>query len=120
MPPPLSGLRVLDFSHALAGPYCTLLLADYGATVYKIEPADGGDIGRGWAPPFTGDQAAYFVGLNSGKYGVSINLKHHEGAALCLKMMEQADVVLENFRPGTMERLGLGYAEARARNPRLI
>jgi crotonobetainyl-CoA:carnitine CoA-transferase CaiB-like acyl-CoA transferase len=117
---PLSGVRVLDFSHALAGPYCTLLLADYGATVYKVEPADGGDIGRGWAPPFTGDQASYFLGLNSGKYGVSINLKSPEGVELCLRMMEKVDVVMENFRPGTLDRLGLGYAQARARNPRLI
>lgn len=117
---PLSGVRVLDFSHALAGPYCTLLLADYGATVYKVEPADGGDIGRGWAPPFTGDQASYFLGLNSGKYGVSINLKDPEGVELCLRMMEEVDVVMENYRPGTLDRLGLGYAQARARNPRLI
>jgi formyl-CoA transferase/CoA:oxalate CoA-transferase len=120
MPQPLSGLRVLDFSHALAGPYCTLLLADYGATIYKIEPAEGGDIGRGWAPPFTGDQASYFLGLNSGKFGVSINLKTREGVDLCLRMMENVDVVLENFRPGTMDRLGLGYPVARARNPKLI
>jgi formyl-CoA transferase/CoA:oxalate CoA-transferase len=120
MPQPLSGIRVLDFSHALAGPYCTLLLADYGATVYKVEPAEGGDIGRGWAPPFTGDQASYFLGLNSGKFGVSINLKDREGVELCLRMMEKVDVVLENYRPGTMDRLGLGYEPARARNPRLI
>ena len=120
MPQPLSGLRVLDFSHALAGPYCTLLLADYGASIYKIEPAEGGDIGRGWAPPFTGDQASYFLGLNSGKFGVSINLKTREGVELCLRLMERVDVVLENYRPGTMQRLGLGYATARARNPKLI
>ena len=116
----LSGVRVLDFSHALAGPYCTLLLAHYGATVYKIEPAEGGDIGRGWAPPYTGDQASYFLGLNAGKHGVSINLKHPGGIELCLRMMEKVDVVLENFRPGTMARLGLGYGQASERNPRLI
>ena len=74
MPPPLAGIKVLDFSHALAGPFCTLLLSDYGATVYKLESPDGGDIGRGWAPPFTGGQASYFLGLNRGKQGISVNL----------------------------------------------
>src|SRR4030088_3596978 len=116
----LSGIKVLDFSHALAGPYCTLLLSDYGAAVYKLESPDGGDIGRGWGPPFNGDQASYFLGLNRGKLGVSINLKQPEGIDLCLRLMEQVDVVLENFRPGTMTRLGLGYEQARGRNPRLI
>lgn len=111
---------MLDFSHALAGPYCTLLLALYGATVYKLETPDGGDIGRHWGPPFYGDTAAFFLGLNCGKRSISIDLKKPEGVALCLEMMEKVDVVLENFRPGTLKRLGLGYDEARARNPKLI
>jgi crotonobetainyl-CoA:carnitine CoA-transferase CaiB-like acyl-CoA transferase len=110
---PLSGINVLDFSQALAGPYCTLLLADYGAAVYKIEPPDGGEPGRGWGPPFVGNQASYFVGLNRGKRSVSINLKCPQGIELCLRMMEKVDVVIENFRPGTMSRLGLGYEHAR-------
>src|ERR1700730_17453599 len=117
---PLSGIIVLDFSHALAGPYCTLLLADYGAAVYKIESPDAGDPARGWGPPFVGNQASYFVGLNRGKRSVSINLKCRQGIELCLRMMEKVDIVIENFRPGTMSRLGLGYEHARARNPRLI
>jgi crotonobetainyl-CoA:carnitine CoA-transferase CaiB-like acyl-CoA transferase len=117
---PLSGIKVLDFSHALAGPYCTLLLADYGAAVYKIESPEGGDPGRSWGPPFTANQASYFVGVNRGKRSVSINLKCREGVELCLRMIEKADVVIENFRPGTMSRLGLGYEHSRARNPRLI
>src|SRR5262249_46148154 len=120
MQAPLSGIKVLDFSHALAGPFCTLLLADYGATVYKLESPEGGDIGRGWGPPFTGGQAPFFLGLNPGKQGGSINLKRPEGVELCLRMMEKADVAIENFRPGTLARLGLGYDSARARNPRLI
>jgi crotonobetainyl-CoA:carnitine CoA-transferase CaiB-like acyl-CoA transferase len=111
---------VLDFSHALAGPYCTLLLAHYGANVYKLEIPDSGDIGRGWGPPFFGDNAAFFLGLNCGKRSVAINLKDPAGLDLCLRMMDQADVVLENFRPGTLQRLGLGYEKVRARNPRLI
>jgi len=116
----LSGIKVLDFSHALAGPYCTLLLADHGADVYKLESPDGGDMGRGWGPPFVGDQAAYFIGLNRGKRSVSVNVKCAQGAELCLRMMEKVDVVIENFRPGTMSRLGLGYEAARARNPRIV
>ena len=116
----LSGIKVLDFSHALAGPYCTLLLADYGAAVYKVESPDGGDTGRGWGPPFIGDQASYFVGLNRGKRSLSINLKSARGVELCLRMMETVDVVIENFRPGTMSRLGLGYEVVRARNPRIV
>ena len=120
MPPPLNGLRVLDFSHALAGPYCTLLLAQYGAEVYKIESPGGGDIGRGWGPPFTGDQASYFLGINAGKRGVCIDLKNPRGRDLCLELIARADVLIENFRPGTMDRLGLGYSAANARNPRLI
>jgi crotonobetainyl-CoA:carnitine CoA-transferase CaiB-like acyl-CoA transferase len=115
-----SGIKVLDFSHALAGPYCTLLLADHGAAVYKIESPDGGDTGRGWGPPFVGGQASYFIGLNRGKRSVSVNLKCAQGVELCLRMMEKVDVVIENFRPGTMSRLGLGYEPARARNPRIV
>jgi formyl-CoA transferase/CoA:oxalate CoA-transferase len=77
-------------------------------------------MGRGWGPPFVGDQAAYFIGLNRGKRSVSVNLKCAQGAELCLRMMEKVDVVIENFRPGTMSRLGLGYEVARARNPRIV
>lgn len=111
---------MLDFSHALAGPYCSLLLAHYGATVYKVESPDSGDIGRGWGPPFVGDTAAFFLGLNCGKRSVSIDLKNPRGVDLCLQLMEKVDVVLENFRPGTLARHGLGYEQAHARNPKLI
>jgi crotonobetainyl-CoA:carnitine CoA-transferase CaiB-like acyl-CoA transferase len=104
----------------LAGPYCSLLLADSGARIYKLEPKPGGDMGRGWGPPFTGDQASYFLGLNRDKFGISLNLKHPEGVRLCLELVAQMDVLIENFRPGTMERLGLGYEACRAVNPRLI
>jgi crotonobetainyl-CoA:carnitine CoA-transferase CaiB-like acyl-CoA transferase len=110
----------LDFSHALAGPFCTLLLVDHGASVYKIESPDGGDPGRGWGPPFVGNQASYFLGLNRGKRSLAINLKCTQGVQLCARMMERADIVIENFRPGTMSRLGLGYEAARIRNPRII
>jgi crotonobetainyl-CoA:carnitine CoA-transferase CaiB-like acyl-CoA transferase len=103
---PLEGLTVLDFSHALAGPYCTMILAAYGAEVYKIEGLDTVDMGRTWGPPFQGGEASYFLGLNSNKCAVSINLKHPGGIELCLQMVEKADIFIENFRPGAMARLG--------------
>ena len=119
-PQALGGLRVLDFSHALAGPYCTLLLANYGASVYKVEAPGGNDMGRGWGPPFVHGQSSFFLGLNRGKYGVAIDLKQAEGLDLCRRLAARADVLVENFRPGSMERLGLGYEALRPANPRLI
>src|ERR1700753_1901104 len=116
---PLDGVRVLDFSHALAGPYCTLLLADYGAEVYKLE-SRAGDMGRGWGPPFAGGEASFFLGLNRGKLGISIDLKQPEGVELCLRLLDRMDVLIENFRPGAMDRLGLGYPAVHTRNPRLV
>jgi len=117
--PPLDGVRWLDFSHALAGPYCTLLLSDYGAKIYKFE-AQSGDMGRGWGPPFVGGIAGVFLGLNRGKQGISMDLKQPDGLDLCLRLIDQVDVLVENFRPGAMERLGLGYKTVHQRNPRLI
>ena len=105
----LEGLRGSDFSHALAGPYCTLLLAEYGAEVYKLEAPGSGELSRGWGPPFAGGQASFFLGLNRGKRGISIDLKRPEGIALCLDLLDHMDVIVENFRPSTMDRLGLGY-----------
>jgi crotonobetainyl-CoA:carnitine CoA-transferase CaiB-like acyl-CoA transferase len=116
---PLTGITVLDFSHALAGPYCTMLMAAYGAKVIKVEGPEG-DIGRTWGPPFLGSDAAYFVGLNSGKQSLAIDLKTPQGLEACRKLSQQADIVVENFRPGTMNRLGLDYASLSAANPRLI
>jgi crotonobetainyl-CoA:carnitine CoA-transferase CaiB-like acyl-CoA transferase len=115
----LEGIRILDFSHALAGPYCTLLLAGYGAAVYKLE-ARSGDMGRGWGPPFAGGAASFFLGLNRGKRGISIDLKQPDGLDLCLRLIDRMDVLIENFRPGAMDRLGLGYQAMRERNPRLV
>jgi crotonobetainyl-CoA:carnitine CoA-transferase CaiB-like acyl-CoA transferase len=118
--PPLDGLTVLDFSHALAGPYCSMLMAAYGAKVIKIESPDQGDIGRTWGPPFQGSDASYFVGLNSGKQSVALDLKTSEGLEACRSLAAKADFVLENFRPGTLNRLGLDYASLSAANPGLI
>lgn len=119
-PHALQGLKVLDFSHALAGPYCTLLLSDYGARVYKLESPDGGDMGRTWGPPFAGEYAQFFLGLNRGKQGIAIDLKRPEGLDLCWRLIGEMDVLIENFRPGTMDRLGLGYQAVHSRHPKLV
>jgi CoA:oxalate CoA-transferase len=116
---PLKDVRILDFSHALSGPYCTLLLGDYGANIYKVESPDGGDIGWTWGP-FAGGESACSLGQNRGKYSISIDLKRPEGVELCLRLIEHADVLIENFRPRTMDRLGLGYAAVQERNPRVV
>ena len=117
---PLDGITVLDFSHALAGPYCSMLMAAYGARVIKVESPDKGDIGRSWGPPFQGGDASYFLGLNSGKQSLAVDLKKPEGLAICRQLAARADILLENFRPGTMNRLGLDYARLAEANPRLI
>lgn len=117
---PLDGLKVLDFTHALAGPYCTMLMAAYGAEVYKIEGVDSGDMGRTWGPPFQGGEASFFLGLNSGKKAISIDLKDSRGREICQRLVQTADILIENFRPGAMDRLDLGYQQAQALNPSLV
>lgn len=118
--PPLDGLVVLDFTHALAGPYCTMLMATYGANVVEVDEPEHGDIGRAWGPPFQGSDSAYFVGLNSGKKSLAIDLKTPGWLEHCRALAAIADILIENFRPGTMNRLGLDYASLSATNPRLI
>ena len=118
-PLPLAGLRVLDLTRVLAGPLCTMLLGDMGAEVIKIEDPDEGDEVRGWAP-FVGGWSTYFLSLNRNKKSVAIDLKSGEGKALLTELIRSADVLVENFRPGTLERLGFGPAKARALNDRLI
>src|SRR5262245_6924666 len=120
MPKPLDGIRILDFSHALAGPYCTMLLAAYGGEVYKIEGIGSVDMGRTWGPPFQGGEASYFLGLNSGKKGVAIDIKNPRGLELCRRLVEQSDVLIETLRPGAMVRLGLGHEQARAWKSKLL
>ena len=107
----LDDVTVLDLSHALAGPFASTMLGDYGAEIIKIEPLDG-EIARAWGPPFYGDEAAYFVNLNRNKKSVAIDLKHPEGRALFFRLLDRADVVLENLRVGTVARLGIDYARA--------
>jgi crotonobetainyl-CoA:carnitine CoA-transferase CaiB-like acyl-CoA transferase len=117
---PLEDIKVLDLSHALAGPFCSTMLADYGAQVFKIEPPGAGDIARAWGSPLPGGETAYFVSLHRNKKGVVLDLKHKEGKELFLRMVERADVVLENYRPGALKRLGLDYEAGRKRNPGIV
>ena len=116
---PLSGLRVLDLSRLLPGPFCTLLLADLGADVIKIEDTTGGDYIR-WTPPLHGDYSAMYHTLNRNKRSVKLNLKCDAGREAFLKLAGTADVVVESFRPGVMDRLGVGWATLHRRNPRLV
>ena len=116
----LDDVKVIDLSHALAGPFASTMLADFGAQVVKVEPPGAGDISRAWGPPFYGSEPAYFVSLNRNKQSVEIDLKHPEGKELFFRLVERSDVVLENYRVGTLDKLGLDYARARTRNPRII
>jgi crotonobetainyl-CoA:carnitine CoA-transferase CaiB-like acyl-CoA transferase len=117
---PLDGLTVLDFSRVLAGPYCTMQLADLGARVIKIEQPGRGDDTRAWGPPFVGVESAYFLSVNRNKESLALDLKHPRARAVLDALVARADIAVENFRPGTMERLGLGWDNLRARHPRLI
>ncbi len=117
---PLEDVKVIDLSHALAGPFCSTMLADFGAQVIKVEPPGAGDIARGWGAPMAGGETAYFVGLHRNKRGIVLDLKSPEGKAVFFKMVEQADVVLENYRMDALKRLGLDYEQANKRNPGII
>jgi crotonobetainyl-CoA:carnitine CoA-transferase CaiB-like acyl-CoA transferase len=116
---PLEDVTILDLSHALAGPFATTMLADYGANVIKIEPPEG-EMSRSWGPPFYGEETAYFVNLNRNKKSITIDLKHAEGRALFFRLLETADVVVENLRVGTVAKLGIDYARVRERQPRVV
>ena len=120
MKTPLEGIRVLDLSHALAGPFASTMLADYGAEVIKIEPPGSGDISRAWGSPLPGGETAYFVSLHRNKRGITLDLKNPEGIETFMRLAEKADVVLEKFRVGVLNRLGLGYEAVKARNPGIV
>ena len=115
----LEDVVVLDLTKVLAGPYCGSILADFGATVIKVEPPVKGDDGRHYGP-YVGGESMYYANLNRGKEGVTLNLKAPEGKELFKKLVEKADVLIENYRPGVMDRLGLGYSVLKELNPRLI
>ena len=120
MQSPLEGVKVLDLSHALAGPFCSTMLADYGAQVIKIEPPGLGDIARAWGTHLPGGETDYFVSLHRNKQGMVLDLKNPQGKETFLRLVERSDVVLENYRAGALARLGLDYASARQRNPGII
>ncbi|MFQ5898287.1 MAG: CaiB/BaiF CoA transferase family protein [Candidatus Methylomirabilia bacterium] len=118
-PPPLDGLRVVDFSTHLSGPYCSMLLGDLGADVIKVERPEGGDEARNM-PPFVNGQSAPFMTFNRNKRSLALNMKKSEGRGIALRLIDRADVLLENMKPGTLDRLGIGYEAVSERNPRII
>jgi crotonobetainyl-CoA:carnitine CoA-transferase CaiB-like acyl-CoA transferase len=120
MAPPLIGLIVVDLTRVLAGPYCTMLLGDMGAEVIKIERPDGGDDTRGFGPPYLNGESAMFLAINRNKKSMTLNLKHSEAKRIFTKLIERSDVLVENFRPGTMTSLGFDYATVSQINPRII
>ena len=117
---PLEGIRVLDLTRVLSGPYCTMLLGDLGAEVIKVERPGEGDDTRAFAPPFQGDQAAYFLSINRNKKSITLDMKSERGKDILWRLVEMSHVLVENFRPGAMERLGFGYEGVRARHPAMI
>ena len=116
----LEGVRVLDLTRALAGPFCTLMLGDYGADVIKIELPGAGDDTRHWGPPFIGEESAYFLSINRNKRSLTLNFKEEQAREIFLKLVAQSDVVVENFTPGVMGRLGLEYETVKQANPNII
>ena len=116
---PLTGIKVLDLSRVLAGPYCTMVLGDLGAEVIKVEPPEG-DETRRWGPPFAGGESAYYLCVNRNKRGMVVNLKTEAGKNILRELAMQSDVLVENFRPGTLEKFGMDYESACALNPRLV
>ena len=117
---PLEGLTVLDFTRVLSGPYCTMQLGDLGARVIKIEQPGRGDDTRAWGPPFVNGESAYFLSINRNKESVALDLKDGDSRRVVDALLGRTDVVVENFRPGTLDRLGWGYAAVAARHPRIV
>jgi formyl-CoA transferase len=117
---PLEGIRVLDLSQILAGPYCTMVLGDLGADVVKVERPDGGDGSRHWGPPFRGSESAYYLQVNRSKRSLALDLKHAAAAAVVERLAASSDVVIENFLPGAAARYGLDYETLRERKPDVV
>jgi formyl-CoA transferase len=124
---PLQGIRVVDLTRALAGPYCTMMLGDLGADVIKVERPGRGDDSRGWGPPFVGEpygpypgESAYFIAANRNKRSVTVNLKSPEGQEIVRRLAGVSDALVENFRTGVLDQMGLGYEDLHALNPRLV
>jgi len=120
MPGPLEGIRVVDLSRVVVGPYCTMVLGDTGADVIKIEIPGKGDETRMWGPPFAGGESAYYISLNKDKRSLTLNFKKEKGKAILRQLIAQSDVLVENYRLGTLEKLGFDYESVKEINPRLI
>ena len=120
MKQPLEGVKVLDLSRTLAGPYAAMMLSDMGAEVIKVEEPHTGDESRRFLPPQWNGESCYYLAANRNKKGITINLKTPEGIALVKELVKDADVLIENFRTGTMERLGIGYDVVKEINPKLV
>ena len=120
MPGPIKGVKVLELAQIMAGPTCGLMLADLGAEVIKIEKIPGGDDTRRFVPPDINGEASAFMMMNRNKKGIAINLKEKEGINIFKSMVKSSDVVIENYRKGTMEKLGIGYDELKKINPKII
>lgn len=118
--PPLDHITVLDLTRVLSGPYCTMLLADMGARVVKVEQPRKGDDTRAWGPPFLDGESAYFLSVNRNKESVTLDFKHPEGRRLLDRLLAKSDVLVENFRPGTLAKIGLDYASLAEAHPRLV
>ncbi len=117
---PLQGVKVLDVTKALAGPYATMMLGDLGADVIKVEPPQTGDEARQWGPPFINKESSYFLSINRNKRSVCLNLKSEEGRSILYRLAKEVDVFVENFRPGTAARLKIDYQTLRSINPRIV
>ncbi len=117
---PLEGLRVVDLTRVLSGPYCTMQLGDLGAEVIKVERPVEGDDTRAFAPPYQGDEAAYFLSVNRNKKSITLDMKSERGREVLWRLIDHSDVLVENFRPGAMDRLGFGYAAVSARRPAMV
>lgn len=120
MPKALEGITVLDLSRVLAGPFCSMILGDLGAKVIKVEHPVAQDETRGWGPPYTGGESAYYLCANRNKQAITVDLKSSEGKEIIRKLLARSDVVVQNFKAGTLEKLGLGYETMRAINPQII
>ena len=116
----LEGVNVLDLTRVLSGPYCTMMLADMGARVIKVEQPGKGDDTRGWGPPFQNGESAYFLSINRNKESITLNLKNPDGRRVLDSLIAKTDVLVENFRPGTLERMGLGYEALSELHPKLV
>lgn len=116
----LSGITVLDLTRVMSGPYCTLMLADMGARVIKVEHPRRGDDTRSWGPPFVAGESVYFLSVNRNKESLTVNFKDPDGRRILDALLARADVLVENFQPGTLQRLGLDYPSLAPRVPRLV